>query len=568
MKNPLNQPGADGDHAEGLTERLLRRHNQPIGLVDVNHGERLYDRTAGWVARRFELLDHWKTRYETQDTSGSGNSKFVFAAPFVQSSPVVSGNAPLARSIRQTFSSDPSPSPQQYRVRRHVASSTPTPVAIDSTRERPNLELRSKEDVATAGSTLVGETGNDLNSTIRALAEPNDLRAVETPAIGGQPHPQITSLIPTNNIGRSQDYTRGRSATEAGTQTSQASRVNVSSSLPANDTHPSISAMVSPAAGPSQLRRSGLSVASAPRALSLVAARTKDASRESTSAETIPTRVELIDGPAITAGSSVSLPLSNSDSLPPHDQLKHGPVDERLGQPTVSAPLPVQRQLLPDAKPSGREKSGQTAGSLPLRVQPQPQPQPLTGVRRLTTVTDSISLPVQRQPSPGAEAVRQKPNSMLLRDVPKLAANKVSEPDVAEAPPKYSAPQRLSSTEVQLPSLNTSRPAMLWRTRSESSSTNAGPVTGSAINANMTFPLTVSRVPRSSQDVVARQTEEGMPSSSAGTAPAPREESASSSAATTETGSLDLEQLAQQVGRVLSRQLAVERERRGIKGWD
>jgi hypothetical protein len=47
-----------------------------------------------------------------------------------------------------------------------------------------------------------------------------------------------------------------------------------------------------------------------------------------------------------------------------------------------------------------------------------------------------------------------------------------------------------------------------------------------------------------------------------------REESSPSSYGGTQSGSVDLEYLAEQVGRLLSKQLAVERERRGIKEWN
>jgi hypothetical protein len=47
-----------------------------------------------------------------------------------------------------------------------------------------------------------------------------------------------------------------------------------------------------------------------------------------------------------------------------------------------------------------------------------------------------------------------------------------------------------------------------------------------------------------------------------------RQGSSPSSSGEAPSGSVDLEYLAEQVGRLLSKQLAVERERRGIKGWN
>jgi len=67
----MNDSEDKSELSTGLGERLLRRHHEPIGVVDVNHPERIYDRTAGWIAQRFALLDHWKSRYENSDSAGA-----------------------------------------------------------------------------------------------------------------------------------------------------------------------------------------------------------------------------------------------------------------------------------------------------------------------------------------------------------------------------------------------------------------------------------------------------------------------------------------------------------------
>ena len=46
-----------------LAERLLRRRTEPVGVINTSHPLQMYDRTAGLVARRFAMLDHWRTRY-------------------------------------------------------------------------------------------------------------------------------------------------------------------------------------------------------------------------------------------------------------------------------------------------------------------------------------------------------------------------------------------------------------------------------------------------------------------------------------------------------------------------
>ncbi len=64
-----------------LAERLLRRHAEPVGVIDVRRPQQLHARTAGWVARRFALLDHWRTRYGGDEQAPSANGEMVFTAP-------------------------------------------------------------------------------------------------------------------------------------------------------------------------------------------------------------------------------------------------------------------------------------------------------------------------------------------------------------------------------------------------------------------------------------------------------------------------------------------------------
>ena len=64
-----------------LTERLLRRHSQPLGMIDVQRPQQQYARTAGWVAQRFALLDRWQVRYGHDDSASVAGANMVFASP-------------------------------------------------------------------------------------------------------------------------------------------------------------------------------------------------------------------------------------------------------------------------------------------------------------------------------------------------------------------------------------------------------------------------------------------------------------------------------------------------------
>lgn len=84
MNDSSTQPGAvesEGPPHLALAERLLRRHAEPVGVIDVRRPQQLHARTAGWVARRFALLDHWRTRYGGDEQATVSNGELVFTAP-------------------------------------------------------------------------------------------------------------------------------------------------------------------------------------------------------------------------------------------------------------------------------------------------------------------------------------------------------------------------------------------------------------------------------------------------------------------------------------------------------
>lgn len=61
-----------------LTERLLRRATKPVGVIDTFQPQRQYRRTTDWLAQRFSLLDRWKSRYAITDDAAESAS-LVFA---------------------------------------------------------------------------------------------------------------------------------------------------------------------------------------------------------------------------------------------------------------------------------------------------------------------------------------------------------------------------------------------------------------------------------------------------------------------------------------------------------
>jgi hypothetical protein len=122
---------ADSSHAQNfeLSERLLRRGTGPVGMIDARHPQRLHAHTAGWIARRFGMLDHWRMRYSDASQAPSASGDLVFTAPTRPSTEMVNTfeNAP-SRAIVPS-NAPPVPSAPLLRVSRRA----PTPLAAMTT---------------------------------------------------------------------------------------------------------------------------------------------------------------------------------------------------------------------------------------------------------------------------------------------------------------------------------------------------------------------------------------------------------------------------------------------------
>ena len=66
---PIDTSKSDAPPQLELGQHLMRRHTEPLGVIDVRHPQQHYARTAGWIAQRFALLEHWKTRYGSDERS-------------------------------------------------------------------------------------------------------------------------------------------------------------------------------------------------------------------------------------------------------------------------------------------------------------------------------------------------------------------------------------------------------------------------------------------------------------------------------------------------------------------
>lgn len=78
MPDDIDKPSSP--NSSELTTRLLGRYVKPVGVIDTQHPQQLQARTAGWIAQRFGLLEHWRRRYESDESAPAADQSLVFAS--------------------------------------------------------------------------------------------------------------------------------------------------------------------------------------------------------------------------------------------------------------------------------------------------------------------------------------------------------------------------------------------------------------------------------------------------------------------------------------------------------
>jgi len=133
MKEPRYRDVAGELPAGDLTERLLRRANRPVGVINLRQAEQFRAHSFRWIDRRFELLENWKTRFglDRDITATAGASELGiewrsargFSPVFPSGDPAsVSHTPPSVRQdtplATEANSESRDTSAQQFRVKR------------------------------------------------------------------------------------------------------------------------------------------------------------------------------------------------------------------------------------------------------------------------------------------------------------------------------------------------------------------------------------------------------------------------------------------------------------------
>jgi hypothetical protein len=307
MNEPIEQSGnGETDQAQArrqsaqLTDRLMSRYTEPVGVINTRHPQRIHARTAGWVAQRFALLDHWRTRYSDDESQeaprsrvGQGAGDFALpssplsamrerlaASPSVPqiSRSIAPASAVAPRSSTRTSSTPASP---MMRVMRRALGSADSPLAPLASGARtgrkpdapptetqparigagaepakgdstPLTPANAGGEIGEAKTVAQRKSHGENNSGVTA-AQPLLLRATELPStttVAGRVQRKLSETAPGLPVGR----IIGGSATDATIQ-----RMPLSSASPverrSDETRPEPSLNAGPAMPPIQTDR-------------------------------------------------------------------------------------------------------------------------------------------------------------------------------------------------------------------------------------------------------------------------------------------------------------------------
>jgi hypothetical protein len=556
---PIDSSKSDAPPRLELGQHLMRRRTEPLGVIDVRQPEQHYARTAGWIAQRFALLEHWKTRYGSDEDPSTANAGMVFAAlpPLVAPGTVVSSPAQLVRSATQSVASPPSAaatassssSPSQFRVRRRAATPTALLQRLASPASGFDSAIPPEVSMATFDS-------SDIVAPDRT-GEP-------ARHAGGSPQHEETSL-----------------PTQLADESPSGNLVGDSASATPRRAMPLITAVA-----PVRISRQEAGPAPSPRG------------------ELRGGEVPDMASQPIPAPSALILPKRLPGGVAPEPEmvgelarnLEHSPQDETAFLPTI----------VPDQPPSG-DQVDDNASVTPRRALPLAAAVPQEPVSRLEASSLPLPLHIQRQASPATTELARGQETMgpivaTATDPVPLAmgntgpARELTRPMVersayivtgtaaatvapavdfllvqrqaadsmysSESVPGEMAERRQArATEIRATPSEALQPTMAWRQSAGTVSSVGMSVQGTVYNVPHPLPLAIHSLSRGEMPV-ARQPMTGESTTST-TNEDTQPLAETPIPAFPPANEIDVGHLAAQVSRLIAHQLVIERERRG-----
>jgi hypothetical protein len=168
-----------------LVQRLARRQSKPVGIVDVRSFQSQYAQIPGWLVQRFALLDQLQQRYSTSESTAADGSDLVFT---------VLGQRMPAEQTVEHWHSEPA-HPSTLTASEAIATAKPTaaqpnvasnparvsrkaiPVVFEST-QQPEIEVQPS-GVKQPGSESRGNRTNGTELPLQNLRSPSSSQLSE-----------------------------------------------------------------------------------------------------------------------------------------------------------------------------------------------------------------------------------------------------------------------------------------------------------------------------------------------------------------------------------------------------
>lgn len=497
--------------SSSLLNRLDRRRTAPVGVVNLEQFNTRAAQVPGWIVQRSTLLNELTTRYSSDANASEQGDALILAS----SQPVLPNEL---RTEAQSSNSFAPPVSQAVSSPATVTTTSTTPAFRVSRKPASFPTIRSGSPIESAPQpalTLPTLPPSDPSSSTRRADLSN---------------PSAPPIIPQNQTG---------SVPQKSLSSVEPATPSLSSDLPIAKETPSIS----PASQPSS------------QALILP-------KRGNSSAESQPTTVlqTKVDPTQSYQGSMHVRP--HSDSIP---SIASAPLTRSSNQ--------LSNQPFVLVKPESNQANHKLTPNLSFNVEKVAQPSVSSNISAniSSATTPPITLPIVRENPVTSQQLHQSSQTLVL---PKRNNQPVANPaaDFVDSSNKktirsqkhsdaspYSQPQQDNTAanftvsayptapELPVTVMPLEQHSLIWRKSAGTNSTHASPL---QIQQSASA---ISRAHTSQSSMISSSAEPSLP--------APTEATPSSMSAP------NTAQLAEQVGRILHRQLTVERERRGIQLW-
>ena len=159
----MTSPDRQFDY-DARTERLLQRLQRPGGVIDPRWPQERVTRAAGWIGRRFSLLDRWNARYNSpafEAVWAIDEQRSSTASPGSLLPPVPGG------SMSMEVEAKPDSEPHRFRVKRQMAPPQPSALSPNTEQNDAAGNSSSPGGIESPSQAATGKTVQRKKDTAR-----------------------------------------------------------------------------------------------------------------------------------------------------------------------------------------------------------------------------------------------------------------------------------------------------------------------------------------------------------------------------------------------------------------